>query len=347
MRIAELTKPRAFRFAEQVVPEPRPGEVQAKVGAVGICGSDVHYYAEGSIGDTACLYPMVLGHEPAGIITKLGEGVTGWNVGDRVAMEPALYCYHCEFCRTGRHNVCSNIRFMSMPDRPGYFRDYVTVPAVNLLPVPKSMGLREATLFEPLAVIIHSMDFIQIGPGEDAVVIGAGPIGLMTVVLLRMCGAERIWAIEPVAARRELALQLGADAALDPNEGDVVKQILADTGQRGVDVTVDCAAKGASTEQCLSLARNAGRVVITGIPAETHVPLDFHLMRRKELTLYNTRRSKIPNSESALLLLDRHMDRFAPIITHNMPFEDVTKAFEMLAGYADGVGKVTLTLGES
>ncbi|HEX3876324.1 MAG TPA: alcohol dehydrogenase catalytic domain-containing protein, partial [Bryobacteraceae bacterium] len=136
MIAAELTGVRQFRLAEFPDQPPAPGEVQVRVEAVGICGSDVHYYSEGGIGDTPCVYPMVIGHEPAGTVVKCGEGVTGWSAGDRAALEPALYCYHCEFCRTGHHNVCANIQFLSTPRLPGFFREFVNLPVANLLPLP-------------------------------------------------------------------------------------------------------------------------------------------------------------------------------------------------------------------
>src|SRR5262249_11502772 len=120
--VAELIAQRQFRLIQQPDPEPGPGEVLVRVGAVGICGSDLHSYAEGGIGDTPCAYPMVLGHEPAGTVVKAGAGVTGWTAGDRAALEPALYCYHCEFCRSGRYNICANIRFLSNNYYPGFFR---------------------------------------------------------------------------------------------------------------------------------------------------------------------------------------------------------------------------------
>jgi L-iditol 2-dehydrogenase len=216
MITAELNARRSFRLADYPIPEPGPGEVQARVHAVGICGSDLHNYTEGSVGDTPCAYPAVLGHEPAGVITKTGAGVSGWSPGDRVALEPAIYCYHCEFCMTGHHNVCAGIRFMSAAPDPGYFREYVTVPAANLLPLPSNLSFAEATVFEPLAVALHSLTFAQLAPMETAAVFGAGPIGLLTVAMLRLSGAGRVYAIDPVEARRGLALQMGADAAIDP-----------------------------------------------------------------------------------------------------------------------------------
>jgi L-iditol 2-dehydrogenase len=338
MYAAQLYAPRRFRIVEQAIGEPGAGEIQVRVGAVGICGSDLHYYSEGSIGDTVCVYPMVLGHEPTGTVVKTGPGVSGWSAGDRAALEPAIYCYHCEFCRTGRHNVCSNMRFLSMPQEPGFLREFVNLPAENLLPLPREVGLEAGTLFEPLAVALHSMKFAALETGERAVVFGAGPIGLLTIAVLRLAGAGRIWAVEPVAARRALALECGADAAIDPGAADPVHELLQDTRGRGVDVAIDCAARGESMNQAIGASRNAGRVVVTGISSEARVPLDFHELRRKELALLNVRRSN-HESETALELLRDHPARFAKMLTHTVPLEDTERAFTMLEAYGDGVGK--------
>jgi L-iditol 2-dehydrogenase len=340
-RVAELCDLRQFRSVECELSDPGPGEVQVRIDAVGICGSDMHSYAEGAVGDTPCLYPMVLGHEPAGVVNKIGSGVTGWSAGDRAAFEPAIYCYHCEFCRTGHHNVCANLRFMSMPGDPGFFREFANVPARNLVPIPPHMATGEATLIEPLAVVLHSMKFVALSAGETAAVFGAGPIGLLTVICLKLAGAARVWAIEPVGARRELAQHVGADSVLDPSSVDPSREILHDTGGRGVDVAIDCAAKGGSVNHCLHATRNAGRVVITGIPVETEVAVEFSPLRRKELALYNVRRSN-HDSEMARDLLAAHLARFAPIVTHRRPLERIAEAFSQLELYAGGVGKLII-----
>lgn len=341
MLVAELCAQRQFRLTDHAVPEPGPGEVQARVKSVGICGSDLHNYAEGSIGDTVCTYPAVLGHEPTGVVTKVGVGVSGWAPGDRVALEPAIYCYHCEYCMTGRHNVCTSIRFMSTPPDAGYFREYVTVPAANLLPLPENLSFSEATLFEPLAVALHSMTFAQIAAMETAAVFGSGPIGLLTIAALRLLGAGRIYAIDPVAHRRDLAKAMGADAVIDPGAVEPSRQIMADTNKRGVDVSIDCAAKQDSLNQCIRSTRNAGRVVITGIPSEIYVPLEFHPMRRKELRIFNVRRSN-HESETALHFLKERPQLFAPMLTHTMRLDRVQTAFETLEAYGDGVGKIVI-----
>jgi L-iditol 2-dehydrogenase len=171
MRTAELIAPLTFRLTDMPIGDPGPGEVQVRIEAVGVCGSDLHAYTEGAVGSTPNLYPMVLGHEPAGTIVKTGAGVTGLAAGDRGALEPALYCYHCEFCLSGHHNVCENIRFLSNPGHPGFFRELVNLPAGNFLPIPARMSYGEATLAEPLAIAIHSLRLASIQPGETVAVI--------------------------------------------------------------------------------------------------------------------------------------------------------------------------------
>jgi L-iditol 2-dehydrogenase len=339
MLVAELVGQRRFQLKEEAIADPGPGEVQVRVEAVGICGSDVHSYSEGAIGDTACVYPMVLGHEPAGTVLKTGAGVTGWSPGDRAALEPAIYCYHCEFCRTGRHNVCEKIRFLSTPGNAGFFREFVNLPVENLLPVPAGMSFEMATLFEPLAVALHSLGIAQIEDGDTVAVFGAGPIGLLTIASLKAAHAGRIWAVEPMAHRRELALEMGADEALDPNAYDAAQQIVLDTGGRGVDCGIDCAAKEDTINQAARAARNAGRIVLTGIHSAAHVPFEISPMRRKELAVLNVRRSN-HESEAALELLAERPEWFAPLLTHKRPLEQVQEAFEIVEPYADGVGKM-------
>jgi L-iditol 2-dehydrogenase len=339
MKVAELVSTRQFRLAEMPSEDPAHGEVQVRVDAVGVCGSDLHYYSEGAVGDTPCVFPMVMGHEPSGTVVKCGPAVTGWSPGDRASLEPALYCYHCEFCRTGRYNVCANIRFLSTPGYPGFFREFVNLPSANLLPISPRISLELATLAEPLAVALHSMKFAAIKVDDTVAVFGAGPIGLLTVACLKIAGARRIWAVDPVPHRRELAKLMGADVALDAT--DAWRQIHADTGGRGVDCAIDCAAKQHTTNDAIRAVRNAGRVVITGIHSDTHVPFEMSPMRRKELTVFNVRRSNDETPE-ALVMLTERAEWFAPLVTHTRPMAQIAEAFTIANDYTDGVGKMVV-----
>lgn len=342
MRVAQLLSQRQFQLTDQTITDPGPGEVQVQVLYVGACGSDLHNFSEGSVGDMPAQYPMVLGHEPSGVVVKTGSGVTGWSPGDKALLEPAVYCYHCEFCLSGHHNVCRHLRFLSQPGDPGFFRDYVNLPVHNIFPLPAELSLQEGTLFEPLAIILHSMKFASVQLGDTAAVFGVGPIGLLTVAAVKLAGAKRVYAIDPVAARRDLALQLGADVAIDPVSAELRQAILSDTHGRGVDVSIDCATRGTSLNDCLHVTRSAGRVVVTGIPSEPVITLDFHVMRRKELGFYNTRRSN-HESEAAIQLLREKPEFFRPMLTHTRSIEQIQPAFELLEAYADGVGKLLIS----
>jgi L-iditol 2-dehydrogenase len=338
MRVAELAGVRQLRLVDRDLAAPAPGEVQVRVTAVGVCGSDMHAYAEGAVGDSPNAYPMVLGHEPAGVIEQVGSGVTGWSRGDAVACEPALYCYHCVRCMGGRPNLCEKLRFMSVQGEPGFFRERVNLPAHNLVALPAPLGPTEGALIEPLAVALHSLHLGSVALGETAVVFGAGPIGLLTVAALKLSGAERIWAIEPLAHRRAMAVAMGADAALAPGD-DPVAAVLRDTSGRGVDVVFDCVAKDDTANQALAVARSGGRVVYTGIASELRVPMDIHRWRRKELALYQVRRSNL-QGEPARDLLVRHPSVFAPLVTHRRSLDEIGAAFALIDAYADGVGKL-------
>ena len=339
MRTAELIAPREFRLRDGEIADPGPGEIQVRVGAVGICGSDLHAYAEGAIGDTPCQYPMVLGHEPAGTVVKTGAGVTGWSAGDRAALEPALYCYHCEYCRAGRYNICAKLRFLSNPGDPGFFRERINLPAANLIALPVQVTLECGALVEPLAVALHSVRLAGVESDETTVVIGCGPIGLLTIACLKNMGGGRIWGVEPVAHRREQAVQMGAAVALEP--GEAVRQILADTSGRGVDCAFDCAARDESTNAAIRAARNGGRVVLTGIHSRPRIEFETSPMRRKELVFYNVRRSN-RESGAALEMIARHAEWFEPMVTHRRTLDRIGEAFGIVEHYADGVGKLMI-----
>jgi L-iditol 2-dehydrogenase len=337
MITAQLVAPRQFRFVEEDPGPVPPGAIRVKVAAVGVCGSDLHSYSEGAIGDSPCVYPMVLGHEPSGVVEAIGEGVTGWQPGDRAALEPALYCYHCEACRSGHHNICHNIRFLSNPGQPGFFRQYVDLPPENLLGIPDGLSLEEATMVEPLAVALHSMKFAAVGIGETVAVFGAGPIGLFTIACLKAAGAKYVYCVEPVKERRHMAWRVGADDALDvPN---AAAHIVSDTGGRGVDCAIDCAARGRSTNEAIHAARNGGRVVLTGIHSEAAVLFETSPMRRKELTVFNVRRSNHESAVALELLADR-IRTLGGLITHTCGMDQIGEAFELTAKYEDGVVKM-------
>jgi L-iditol 2-dehydrogenase len=274
-------------------------------------------------------------------VVKAGVGVTGWSAGDRAALEPAIYCYHCEYCRSGRYNICANLRFLSNNGYPGFFREFVNLPVESLFAIPPRLSMEHATLVEPLAVALHSMQFAAMKPGETAAVFGGGPIGLLTIACLKVAGAGRIFAVEPVAHRRDMAMHMGADAALNPDEIDTAQQIVSETGGRGVDCSFDCAAKEHTMNWGIRAARNGGRVILTGIHSEVMAPLEVSPMRRKEIAIFAVRRSNDEMPRAIDLLLERTA-WFAPLVTHTRPLDQIAAAFTLAETYADGVGKLVI-----
>jgi L-iditol 2-dehydrogenase len=344
MQVAELTRLRHFDLVDRPLAEPGPGQLQVRVSAVGICGSDMHNYGEGGIGGAGCQYPQVLGHEPSGVIVKTGVGVTGFAPGDRGSLEPSLFCYHCHNCMRGRHNLCPNMRFMSSGPEPGYFREFVNIPVINFLPIPADMSLEQAALAEPLSIALHSLVFAQLKLGETAAVFGAGPIGLMTIAALKLSGAGRVWAIEPLAHRRELAKLMGADAVIDPTAVAPDVQVMKDTGRHGVDLVIDCASKEDMINICVRTVAVGGRIVLTGIPSELRIPVNIHDFRNKEVSIFNVRRSNNEGHLGVTLLRD-HPKLFLPVVTHTRPLDKINEAFELNTNYQDGVGKLLLRPG--
>lgn len=343
MRIAQLTAPHQFLITESAISEPNPGEVLVRVHMCGICGSDLHNYSEGSVGDTPSKFPMVLGHEPTGTVVKAAPGVTGFSPGDRAFLEPAIYCYHCPLCLSGRHNLCENIRFLSSGAEPGYFRDYVSIPPHCLIPMPAGVSMAEGTLFEPLAVALHTLEFTDRKPGASVAVFGCGPIGALTVAVLKIYGAQLIIAVDPVPHRREIARAMGATVVLDSTQVNPSKEILGLTANRGVDTAIDCVSQSDSLEHaCIAIA-SGGRVVVTGIPSEARPAVHFHELRRKEAPLFNVRRSN-HESHTAIELLKQYPSLLGPLVTHTRPLEEIGASFDMLENYRDNVGKAVIAL---
>lgn len=322
-------------------PDPGPGEVLVRLRAVGICGSDMHWYKEGGIGSFTATYPQVLGHEPAGEVAAVGKGVTDLRVGQRVAVEPAITCGHCEFCMTGHHNNCANSIFMGSPQEPGLFREYAVMPVHNAVAVPDSMSFVEVTILEPLSVILHIMEMAPVRLGDTVAVMGAGPIGLLTAMVARLAGASRIFLADRVGHRVKLAKELGFDC-VHTAEASMTDAVMDQTRGRGVDICFDAAAAPDTYQACINGARFGGRVVLIGIPSEKAPHFDVHTAMHKELNIQTVKRSN-HNIHAAIDLMKAGRIG-SHIVTHLYPLEKTPLAFETLAEYADGVCKAVIEL---
>jgi L-iditol 2-dehydrogenase len=339
MRSIQLLAPRVME--ERAMPQPRDpghGEVTVRIRAVGVCGSDLHWYQDGRIGEIPAAYPQVLGHEPAGEIVAVGPGVHDFATGDRVALEPSLTCGHCEFCLRGQHNHCIRTIFMSGPQAPGMFLEYSTLPASNCTRVPKEFDYATATLIEPVAVMMHILELCQIRPGDTVAVTGAGPIGMLCAAIARAAGASRVFIADRLAYRLKLALKMGADVVIDTTAQNPVEAVLDSTQGRGADVVLEAAGSPETVNAAIRLAAPGGTVMLIGILSELNPKIDVHAAMAKELKLQTLKRSNHRGQE-ALKMLAR-IPR--ALITHSLPLEATPKAFEMLSHYSDGVGKAVI-----
>ncbi|MDK3018434.1 2,3-butanediol dehydrogenase [Pseudodonghicola flavimaris] len=271
MKAARWHGVKDIRVEEVPTPTAGPGEVEIKVAWTGICGSDLHEYLAGPIfvpvGEDHPLShdqaPITMGHEYCGVVTGLGEGVTGLALGDRVAIEPIFACGTCPACRDGKYNLCDSLGFIGLSGGHGGFAATSVVPARMVHKMPDALSMEQGALIEPAAVALHAVRLSNIRAGDSAAVFGAGPIGLLVVEALRVAGAAQIHVVEPAAVRRDKALELGATTVIDPTAEDAVAAIRAATG--GVHVAFEVTGVPQVLPQCIDATRYEGQTLIVSI----------------------------------------------------------------------------------
>lgn len=328
---------RDIRVREVQDAEPRAGEALVAVTAVGVCGSDLHTYLLGNIGGVSSREPLVLGHEAGGVIVALGpEAPPHLRVGQRVAIDPATPCLQCEFCQHGQHHLCLNLKFMGYFPQHGALQERIVHPARSLVPVPDCISDVGAALLEPLGVALHAARLGAVRHGEDVLVIGCGTIGLLCVRLARLAGARHIFAVDRYAWRLDMAANFGADHCLNVEQVDPVEEVMRLTNKRGVDVAFEAAWVTETANQCALAARNGGRVIIVGIPAEDEFTLKASVVRRKELTLIYSRRMN-HTYETSIALAERGLVDLDALGGFQMPLARAAEAFEAAADYRQGV----------
>ena len=276
MRASVLIGRGEIRLEERPVPDPGPGEVLVKVASVGVCGSDVHYYREGRIGDFVVDQPLVLGHEVSGDIVAVGAHVPDSRLGERVAIEPQRPCRVCAQCSAGRYNLCPRMEFYATPPVDGAFCDYVTIQSEFAHRVPDALSYDVAALLEPLSVGIWASRKAQVVPGSRILIAGAGPIGVIATQAARAFGAAEVIVTDPVPERREMARRFGATHTMDP-----LTESVADLG---VDAFIDCSGATPAVKSGISAVRGAGTVVLVGMGAD-EVALPIPVIQTRELNV--------------------------------------------------------------
>lgn len=323
MRAARLHGVGDIRLGDEPKPEPGAGTSLVRVTAVGICGSDLHWYEDAGIGDAQLTRPLVAGHEFAGVI----EG--GPRDGEPVAVDPAIPCGVCESCQAGHRNLCPFVRFAGHSDTDGALQEYLTWPTDLLHPLPAGFTAADGAMLEPLGVALHSWDLGHVRIASTVAVVGCGPIGLCLVQLARAAGATLVVAVDPLAHRRDAALRYGADLALPADPSGFGAAVSEATGGRGVDVAFEVAGTDEAVALALEAARPGARVVLAGIPGSDRTTFSASAARRKGLTLVMVRRMKETVYPRGIRLVERGLVDVRTLVTARFALDEVGRAFEV------------------
>ncbi|MFC7027404.1 NAD(P)-dependent alcohol dehydrogenase [Halomicroarcula sp. GCM10025324] len=327
MQTAVLVQPTEFQLEDRPRPTPDPDEVLVAVRDVGICGSDVHYYQHGRIGDYVVENPLVLGHESAGEVVAVGEDVTDLTAGDRVALEPGVPCRRCGHCKRGDYHLCEAVTFMATPPHDGAFTEYVSWPADYAYKLPDEVSTTEGALCEPLSVGIHAARRGDVGTGDTVVVTGAGPIGLLVMEAVRAAGATDVILTDVVAEKLAFAEERGADLTVDVTETDLEAAVDDYTDGAGADVVIEASGAEPSIKSTLDVVRRGGTVVLVGLASEATIPLDVLDIIDNELDVHGSFRYKNTYDAAVDLLADGVVD-VEGIVDFESPLADIDDAFQ-------------------
>lgn len=303
---------------EEEIPVVGAGDKLVRITSVGVCGSDLHWFSEGGIGDAKLDRPLVLGHEFA--------GVTG--DGQRVAIDPAVPCGHCEYCEHGHPNLCENLIFAGHGMTDGAMREWLTWNERSLFPIPDSLSDDDGAMLEPLGVAIHTVDLGKVKPGMSVGVFGCGPIGLLIIQLARLSGAANIIATDMLPHRLEAAKRYGASQAYFAEDDSRLSQIRAATEGRGVHVAFDAAGVQEAIDDAFAAVRPGGKVILAGIPEDDRTSFSASVARRKGLTIKLVRRMK-HTYPRAIELVSKGLVDVRSLVTHRFPLEQSAEAFQV------------------
>jgi L-iditol 2-dehydrogenase len=307
-----------LQLHEEEIPVDGVEEKLIRVTSVGVCGSDLHWFSEGGIGDAKLDHALVLGHEMAGVTSD----------GQRVAIDPAIPCGSCEFCQHGHPNLCSNLIFAGHGKTDGAMREWMTWNAKSLFPIPDSLSDDDGAMLEPLGVAIHTVDLGKIRPGMSVGVFGCGPIGLLVLQMARLAGASNIIATDKLPHRIEAAKGLGASQVFDARDSDRLNQIRAAMSKQGVDVAFDASGAPDAVEDAFAAVAVGGKVILAGIPDEDKTSFTASVARRKGLTIKMVRRMK-HTYPRAIELVSKGLVDVRSLVTHRFPLERSAEAFHV------------------
>ncbi|MDY4609098.1 MAG: NAD(P)-dependent alcohol dehydrogenase [Sphaerochaetaceae bacterium] len=341
MRVAVMTGLERTEFVERPVPEVRPGEVLVKVEHVGVCGSDLHYYGSGRIGNFIVEPPFVLGHEAGGTVVAVGEGVSSLMIGDRVALEPGKTCGHCEFCKSGRYNLCPDVEFFATPPVGGVFQEYVAHPAELCFKLPNCVSTMEGALIEPLAVGFHAANQAGSELGKTAVVMGAGCIGLMCLMALKAKGVSFVVVVDVMRKRLDKALELGAGSVVDGGAAEAYDELMRLCDRKGYDIVIDAAGSEKTVSLGIQVAKKGGVLVFVGYSASGMMTLPIGMVLDKELTLKSVFRYRNIYPMAIEAVASGKVD-LKGVVSHRYQFQDLARGLDESLHHKDDVIKAVI-----
>lgn len=344
IRAAQMMGPGKIEMGEVPMPEPKDDEVLINVKHVGICGADLHFFKDGAIGAWALEFPAVLGHEPAGIVAGFGKDVKDLKEGDAVSIEPGKTCGHCEFCSTGLYNLCPDVQFMSIPGQAtGSFQDYIVWPSNRVFKLPEGVGTLEGALVEPLSVGFHAVNQSEAKFGDNAAILGAGCIGLCTLLALRARGINDVYMSDLEKVRMDKAIELGAKEVFNASKDNVTEKVMGLTDDKGVNLVYECTGMAVAVNQGIELLAKGGTLTLIGLFGEANIPVDLNGLIFKEGSFKSNFRYRhmypviIKALAAGIVPLEK-------IVSHKFKLEELGKALKFNNEHKEEVTKVVIEL---
>ncbi|MDF1574147.1 MAG: alcohol dehydrogenase catalytic domain-containing protein [Bacteroidales bacterium] len=342
MKAMMLTGIRQMEMKE--VPAPAildERDVLIRMKTLGVCGSDIHYYVSGKIGDQVVKYPFTVGHEGAGEVEAVGSAVSRVKPGDRIAIEPAMPCGECDQCRGGRPHTCRKLRFLGCPGQAeGSLSEYIVMPESSCYKIPDHMSFDEAAISEPLAIGLYAVKQSIPMEGARVGILGFGPIGMSVLLPALALGASEVYVSDKIDERLKIARKSGARLTANPDREDVVEKISGQVPEL-LDVVFECCGQQEAIDNAVDLLKPGGKLMIIGIPEFDRWSFPVDKSRRKELCFQNVRRQN-EAVQPALDMMAAGEISVADMTTHRFPFEQSKKAFDLVAAYGDGVMKAMI-----
>jgi L-iditol 2-dehydrogenase len=342
MKAMMLTGIREMEMKE--VPDPvlkNANDVKIRLLVLGICGSDIHYYARGKIGSQVIKYPFTVGHECAGVVVDTGLEVTRVKKGDIIAVEPAMWCGTCDQCLSGRHHTCRNLKFLGCPGQAeGSLSEYIVMPEDSCFHLPGNLTPDHGAISEPLAIGVYAVKKAGEIKGEKIGILGFGPIGMSVMLAAKAQEAGEIYVTDKIDQRLLLAVKEKAALTVNPLQDNISERI-RQREPLGLDIVFECCGQQEAVDQAIDILKPGGRLIIVGIPEFKKWTLSVDGTRRREISIQFIRR-QVDCVEATLEMMNNGKINVGNMVTHRFPFKNTKEAFDLVAGYHDGVMKAMI-----